>query len=266
MSVLSMVNREKSWLPRPIEKIIDLCVYRSVDYMHVNSNAAGRALIAYRACMKDKVVNVYTGIGIDRDHFKPRNYYNKQVFNIVTLGTLVPTRGHKYLIEAAKILDQELKGIELKYTVVGGGAEMDRLKTMAVDCQIIQRFNFTGYYNGEISKLLDQADIFVYPSILESFPYSILEAMASGLPVIASRIAGIPEQIIDQESGILVSPGDSASIAKAVQSLINDRKRLEKYSEEAYKRVRDKFTTKAMVCGLKQIYFNDRLNGRRIKQ
>jgi glycosyltransferase involved in cell wall biosynthesis len=97
---------------------------------------------------------------------------------------------------------------------------------------VVDRIFFEGVRE-DIPDLLQAMDIFVLPSLSEGFPLAAMEAMASGLPVVCSRVGGLPELIAHGESGLLVPPGDSAALAEGVLQLLGDRGLMERLAARA---------------------------------
>ena len=236
------------------EPAIDYFIRRSVDCFHVNSMAAKKVLVQKRKFDPNRIVCVYTGINFTQTGPKT-DFEKKTVVTIGTLGALLAGKGHVYMLEAAKILNDRYRGkVPLKYLIIGDGPERGNLVKIADNMGIGNLFNFIGYYNGEISDILKSLDIFIFPSLQESFPYAILEAMRAGLPIIASDIAGIPEQIIDQESGLLVPPMNSEIIASKITSLLDNPALMAKFGGNAFLRVKELFNIDITMNKIHELY------------
>jgi glycosyltransferase involved in cell wall biosynthesis len=106
----------------------------------------------------------------------------------------------------------------------------------------------------DISRLLGAVDIFVLPSLNEALPIVILEAMAVGLPVVATRVGGVPEIVQDGATGLLVAPGDEAGLLAALNRLAEDTALRAKLADAGRKQVRAQFTIEQMVRNLEIIY------------
>ncbi|MBU0533654.1 MAG: glycosyltransferase [Candidatus Omnitrophica bacterium] len=191
----------------------------------------------------DKMITIYNGIKID-DEVNIDKEKKKKEFgaigkdNIVTtVGRLAPQKGIEYLLYAVpKILESMSK---IKFLIVGEGTEKNKLKKLADKLNISRNIIFTGLRN-DVNEILTITDIFVLPSIFEGLPNVIMEVMLSKKPVIATRIPGTDELVVDGETGILVPPKDAESLASAIINVlknpakakemgINGRKRVEKY-------------------------------------
>lgn len=142
---------------------------------------------------------------------------------IVHVGRLSAERGVCFLIEALAILNDE--GIR-RYvlTIIGSGPEEVALRELVRSLDLEGSVRFAGYisYGPEMIAALDESDLFVLPSLTEGVPKVLIEAMANGLPVIASEVGGIPEIVRNGVEGILVPPGKPDAIAAAVRRMASD--------------------------------------------
>ena len=126
---------------------------------------------------------------------------------------------------------------DLTLWIVGDGEQRQALEAQARRLGIGERAVFRGKLaRGELAKVYGDADLFVLPSIYEGFPVAILEAMAAGLPVVATRVAGIPEAVADGETGLLVPAEDAAALASAMARLSLDAKLRSKMGEAGRER------------------------------
>ena len=160
--------------------------------------------------------------GVDLEHFKPmdRDWENPQ---ILFVGRLVFQKGLDILFKALK----DLKDQPWKLAVVGDGPERETLQSMVQAYGISDRVKFECWLGGNaLLNQLQNANLFVFPSRHEGMPNAVLEAMACGLPVIASHIAGNEELVIDGENGLLVPAEDSIAMRDALSELLgNSNKR-----------------------------------------
>ncbi len=179
---------------------------------------------------RDKVMVIHCGV--DTEVFRYRSdeindKKRKNPFMILCVGTLHEVKGQAYLIEACRKLNE--KNINFICHFVGDGPDKDSLKTLADQARLLEKIRFHGRQTrDEIARLLQDADVLVAPSVpthdgrREGIPVVLMEAMGSGVPVIASNISGIPELVEDGFSGLLVPPRDAMSLANALERYYTD--------------------------------------------
>ena len=143
------------------------------------------------------------------------------VRRVIAIGRLSPEKGHAGLLEAFAAVSRDHEQLEL--VVVGDGQEGERLRARARELGIPDRVRFAGRL-GEREALeeIAQADILVLSSFMEGLPIVLMEAMAMGTAVIASRVAGIPELIDHGESGLLFTPSKWDELAASIRRLKDD--------------------------------------------
>ncbi|MHB8295185.1 MAG: glycosyltransferase [Acidimicrobiales bacterium] len=146
---------------------------------------------------------------------------------LLLVGRLVPKKGHAVLLEACAKLAAE--GVDLRCDLVGGGELAEELKRLADRLGLSANITFHGAkLQDELPELFANADIFVQPSVVveggdrDGIPNALLEAMATGLPVVATTVGGIPEVVEDARTGLLVAPGDVDALAGALRRLSRD--------------------------------------------
>ena len=149
---------------------------------------------------------------------------------ILFLGVLIRRKGVEDLLRAFAIA--KLK--KWRLVLAGSGPEEESLKKLAQELGIADRTDFPGWIDGERKReLLEFSQILALPSYNEGLPIAILEAMSFGLPVISTTVGDIPACIRNGENGILVSPGDTDALARALSVLTSDEKMWRKYSRNA---------------------------------
>ncbi len=140
---------------------------------------------------------------------------------LIFIGRLAAVKGVPILLEAVARLRAEQPDIQL--VLAGDGPDRDWLQRKAVERGIADNVRITGYLSQEqVREELSASDIFVMASFAEGVPVVLMEAMASGLPVVATRIAGIAELVDDGISGYLTSPGDVSALVQRIQTLVDD--------------------------------------------
>lgn len=135
-----------------------------------------------------------------------------------TIGELHPIKGQSFLIEALVELKKEFANFV--FIIIGEGEERRKLEQQIEDLQMKDNIFLVGHID-EASKYLKAFDIFILPSISEALGYVILEASQAHIPIISSRVGGIPEVLEDGKMGLLVEPGNGSEIEKALKTLIN---------------------------------------------
>jgi glycosyltransferase involved in cell wall biosynthesis len=172
---------------------------------------------------------------------------------ILYVGRLEPIKGVRYLIQAMKILKN--KGIaNVKLLILGEGRERKYLEDLVIRLDLKDRVIFVGKVpHHDIPVYMASADIFVLPSLSEGFPGVILEAMAMGLPVIATRVTGLPEIIQDGENGFLVEPYNSIDMAEKITLLLADISLREKISRNNKEKVKD-YNWNEIIKKLENVY------------
>ena len=167
-----------------------------------------------------------------------------------TVGWLLPIKGSMILFDAMQRVWQRDEDVLLVY--VGQGSEGEKIRQKAARLNIEGRVKFLGWRN-DIESILPLFDIFVLPSLNEGMGRVIVEAMASGLPVIASNTGGIPDLVAHGTNGYLVPPGDAAALAAAISILLENSElaeRMGKFGRERCKR----FSLESMLDKLDRLY------------
>lgn len=207
-----------------------------------------------------KVVTVLNGIdfslidGVSLGRQEIRSQWGIEHDTIVfgTIGRLTDTKGHAYLLDAFASLPGNMP--QARLIIIGDGKLRDELQQKARILGISSRVIFSGYRE-DARALLRGLDIFVFPSLAEGLGVALIEAMASGLPVIASDVGGIPEVTGSVNCGRLVPPGDPASLASAMQGIArldSDQRRV--LGENGRMRVMSNFTNDRMSEKLAEVF------------
>ncbi|MEZ5358267.1 MAG: glycosyltransferase [Candidatus Zixiibacteriota bacterium] len=170
---------------------------------------------------------------------------------IGTVGRMVPIKGFEILLAAFKSIRDAMPDARL--VIVGDGPLESELKAQAKGLGIDDAVIFAGYRNDALD-VINSFSIFALSSHNEGIPTVVLEAMALGIPVASTAVGGVPEVITDGDSGLLVSAGDAAGLAKACLKLLRDDKLQEKFQKTGQKVVEDKFTSRAQGKYVQDIY------------
>jgi colanic acid/amylovoran biosynthesis glycosyltransferase len=188
-----------------------------------------RELIAEEcgAEVREKLAVIHCGV--DTDLFRPpESAPPDRPFSLLCVGTLHEVKGQGYLVEACRLLVEA--GVELSCTLLGDGPDREALTRQIAAAGLTGRVEITGpRTRDQVAELLHAAHVLVTPSVptregkREGIPVVLMEAMASGVPVVASGISGIPELVADGESGLLVPPRDPRALTDALRRLHDDR-------------------------------------------
>ncbi|MBU1083299.1 glycosyltransferase family 4 protein [Patescibacteria group bacterium] len=237
---------------------------RMLDKMtHVNiavSQAVADFLVKNKITTPDKIEVIHNGISltaskhIDQQALDLINQHGlkKQDVIIGTVGNLNIQKDTATLIKAMPRVINKLP--KAKLVIVGSGPLKYRLQKLAQKLKISQNIIFTGAMK-EVSSISQIFTAFVLTSRSEAFGICILEAMRSRVPVIATRVGGIPEIITNNHNGILVEAGDSKTIASSIIRLINDRKLQQKFIKAGEETVKN-FSAHKMVRVTDKVYKN----------
>ena len=194
--------------------------------------------------------------GVDTDVFYPIKKTGKigKVIRLVSVSRIVERKGLQYLVEA--LSDIRAGGdFDFELTIAGVGEYLEELKSIAHEFGLDEKIKFVGYVNNKsLVRLYNLSDIFVLPSLTESFGIVFAEAMACGLPVIGTTVGGIPEVVVDGKNGILVPPRDVDSLRAAILKLAKDKGLRKKMSRNNLDRVREKFNWCKVAEQFSEVY------------
>jgi colanic acid/amylovoran biosynthesis glycosyltransferase len=186
----------------------------------------GRKLVALGA-PPERVLVHRTGIDLRKWPWRERAQRGHGPLRLVTVGRLVEKKGIEYALRAIRILKD--RGVDVEYRVLGDGPRRDRLDRLARELGIGDRVTLQGRHSQEkVRDVLDASDVLVAASVTaadgdeEGIPNVLKEAMASGMPVVATRHAGIPELVEDGVSGLLVPERDAVALADALDWLARE--------------------------------------------
>lgn len=187
---------------------------------------------------------------------RPIRYDGGGVFRIGTVGRLVAAKDYAALINAFKKLIEE--GLNTELIFVGDGPERSRLESMVKDLEIAQYVRFLGF-QADVKSSLSKFDIFALSSLTEGIPIAMLEAMAMGVPVVATRVGGIPEVIEDNVDGLLVEARNPLALADALMKLIKDNSFRKRIGETSRTKVARLFSCK-VICEQYEKLYSDLLS------
>jgi len=170
---------------------------------------------------------------------------------IGTAAVLAERKGHKYLFDAVRTLKERFPRIRL--LVAGEGPQGSELRELAARLGLDKEIIFLGF-RGDVPQLLNTLDVFVLASLKEGLGVALLEAACAGRPIVATNVGGIPEIVKDGETGLLVPPADSRSLAERLAYLIEHPEQARNLGSNARAFVRGRFSVKTMVESYIRLY------------
>jgi glycosyltransferase involved in cell wall biosynthesis len=174
-------------------------------------------------CKKDDIVILPNGVELEKfQDIYPKEQKNTIKKTIIFVGSLRPIKGIEYLIKAMKIMAEKLPDTNL--LIVGDGPEREELKTLVQELNLQNSISFAGKVtNEQIPKYMAQADLFVLPSLSEGFTLVVVEAMASGLPIITTNVRGLPEIVKNGENRFIFKPEDPKDLAEKILLILENK-------------------------------------------
>ncbi|MCK4806655.1 MAG: glycosyltransferase family 4 protein, partial [Candidatus Aegiribacteria sp.] len=201
-------------------RLIDRWFYQRFCRVICVSLAAASELAEWIPEVSGKLEVIFNGIDLSEFSDKPRARGTGSK-TILSVGRLTEAKNYLAAIEAFSLL-RSRTSLDLQYCIAGGGTLETVLKKYALELGVSDSVKFLGEVS-DISSLMKQADVFFMPSSREGFGIAAVEAMASGLPVVASNLPGIGDVVgRDQHCGILVDPGSPSEMAEALLRLLED--------------------------------------------
>lgn len=174
---------------------------------------------------------------------------NDQIVGVV--GNLYPVKGHQYLIDGIPAV--LTKCPNTSFVFAGRGQLETELKEQVHRLGLDSRVYFLGLRQ-DIPRILAMLDVFVLPSLSEGLSMAILEAMIAGKPVVATRVGGNPELVLDGETGFLVPPRDGKALASSLVTLLTNRQQADLFGEKGKRRAEGQFSLKTMVRAYQSLY------------
>lgn len=211
-----------------------------------------------RKLPQNQLVTIHNGVDTERFFPGPENNEFREKLNIPEIcfiighvGNLTPQKGQVFLLQSIQRLTAEK--IPVVLILAGDGPLKELLESRAKELGIYQNVRFLGQ-RSDIPEILRSIDVFAGSSLREGFPISVLEAMATGIPVVTTNVGGNKEAVLDGITGFIVSPGNPDELALALKKiLLNDNLR-RNMGTAARRRVEEYFSAKTMVKRTEEIY------------
>ena len=231
------------------------------DYIITLTKKGKEEHIKFKIAPPSKFIPIYSGIEFEKIKIKKDKIKIKKELKIPdcsiiigSAGRLEPIKGFIYLIKSAEIVLKELKREKIYFIVAGDGSLKEELQREVVERGIERNFKFIGWRE-DVYDIINISDIFVLPSLNEGMGRVILEAMYLGKPIIASKVGGIPEIVIDGENGLLFESQNYNELAEKIIFLIKNPDLLEKMGENSKNLVRKReFSAEGMVEKIEELY------------
>lgn len=240
---------------RVLECLSNHCLHRAIAV-----SAATKADWSRRTRLEShRIVTVHNGIDPERFRRRSAPAEARRRLGLPAEGGLVlggvgrldEAKGFEYLLDALGLLVAESRDVYL--VLAGGGPLRERLEEQAQRLGLAERVRFAGHRR-DVQEVYDALDVFVLPSLCEALGYALLEAMATGLPAVASRVDGVPEVVVHGETGVLVPPRNARALAAALRPLLDSRELRQQWGRAGRQRVCDHFNEAGMVRRTLTVY------------
>lgn len=211
--------------------------------------------IYYEFCRPSQLRVIPNAIDLEPYAKSLEKNFNKKIFNLVYLGSLTPGKGLTETVEALGILNKDTKFPDFRYLIAGTGKLEVPLKNRIKELNLQDKVEFLGPLFGSNKwRFWNDAHLFIFPSHSEGLPYSLLESLASGTPVITTAVGAIPEVVEDKTHGLLVKPGDVEGLTNAIKLLISSPDRLKTQSLNCIKRAHEFYGIIRLADQFDEIY------------
>jgi colanic acid/amylovoran biosynthesis glycosyltransferase len=228
------------------------------DHFLALSESMRTRLIAL-GCPEQKLSIHHLGVRCDKIAFRPPELETGSPVRLISAARLVEKKGLEYAIRAVALLRDEK--FEIKFDVFGDGPLRSSLESLITELELRDRVKLHGRATQpEVVRAIQRSHIFVLPSVTasdgdeEGTPTAIIEAMASGLPVVSTRHSGIPEQVEDGVSGLLVAERDTSGLADALKELLQKPIRWSAMGCAGRRRAERAFDSRALTRDLLSLY------------
>ena len=254
-TVQLIAEREKWW-----EMLLDRALQFKTDMVIASSEAVRQSFIQ-RGIRPTKIAVIHNSVdfarfdAVDREAARQATRqafgWDKGHFVVGTVARLERIKGLDHLIEAAKTVAEALP--QARFLVVGDGPQREDLLSRVRHLELGERCIFAGL-RSDVPQILPAFDLFVLPSLSEALGIAAIEALASGVPVVASQVGGVPEVVIHGETGLLVPPSDAAQLVQAILHVAANPAEARQWAERGQKRVRLMFDVNRLTDAQARLY------------
>jgi len=227
----------KNKIKNIVDRVVSRFVVHAVHGITTSGKSIDRFLLAW-GVNAEKIMNIYPAVrsGFGKLSFIPKSDRHRK--KLLFVGRFHPIKGLDVLIQALSLCDKEKFSLDVVADDKQLPSYTNNIKKLVKEKSLGANITFCGKIEAEseiIQKYLD-SDIFVQPSLWDTSPITIVEAMCSGLPVVATNVGGIPEWVEDGITGQLVPPGNASALAKAITSLLDDHEKRWEMGFQGYKK------------------------------
>lgn len=254
--IYSTVHSANDWKGRT-ERLIDRALARCSTRIVACSETVRASLIERDRIAAARVTCIPNGVDLARvgspepAPLRAEFDFPPQVPILAVIGRLHPAKGHRDLLPALSALREQ--GLDFRVLIVGEGPLREELESAIASRDLGPRVILTGQ-RGDVPALLAALDALVIPSRWEGLPIVLLEAMARGCPIVASRVGGIPDAVRDAREGLLVPPGDPDALAAALARLLASPELRRELGANAARRARERYDAAATMRAYEALY------------
>jgi sugar transferase (PEP-CTERM/EpsH1 system associated) len=241
---------------RFIRKIISILIDKTVSV----SDQIKQTLISQDHISKNRIMTILNGVDINKySHKCDTEIKNKRkelnidekIKVIGIVARLSAEKDHENLLQAFSIVTKDIQYVNL--IIIGDGILRDELEKKSKKLGLEDKVFFLGLRQ-DIPELLSIMDLFVLSSIREGIPLTILEAMVAGLPIVATSVGGIPEVIINEETGILVPSKNPTALANAIVRILSDSSLAQRMGSKGNERIKETFSIQRTIAEYERLY------------
>lgn len=256
-----VISYEFTPVPPPLlrARLFQPWYYRRADVIVGNSDAVLSAVAARRGVNGKRLVKIHNGV--DTSVYRPDAGDGAAVLPglppgaplVGAVGRLNPIKGHAYLVAAWPKVLEKVPAARLLLVGPARSEDRERMEKEARGTGCADTIHFLGQRR-DVPRILPHLDVVALPSLTEGFSNVIIEAGAAGRPVVATRVGGNPEAIVEGETGMLVPARDPAALADAIVSLLSDPARRARMGDAARRRVVELYSVDRMIEGYDRLY------------
>lgn len=203
----------------------------------------------------DRLTIISNGVDVSQYRGPTERVHSGRVRHLAYMGRLVREKGIFEALDATAILRTERRFSDIELRIAGSGPAREKIEKYIDDHGLGDCVKLVGSIFGRDKvDFLREADVFVFPSYQEGLPYAILESMAAGTPIIASRVGGIPDIVIDRIHGILIDPKDPGEIVRAMHALARSEDALRAMSRNCVELASKKLGLERLAAQFEELY------------